>query len=101
MVPLCLLGLDAADELIRNQQRTKLVHHRKTAVDLGGRSGDLDLPHASAPSLPVLFGAQVSDVGDMMARVPRIGERRKLHRRRTVLRVVAPTLPLLLVERLQ
>src|SRR5438876_8286171 len=51
--------------------------------------------------LPVFSGTQMRDVCDMMARVPCISERQKLHRHRAILWMMAPAFPLLVVERLQ
>src|SRR5271154_2738488 len=75
LISLGLLRLHATDKLRSNQLRTKLAHYWKAAVNLSGRSSDLDSPHASVLCLPILFGTQMRDVGNMMARVPCIQQR--------------------------
>ena len=50
LIPLGLLGLDASEKLLLDQQWPKLTHHRKAASDLLGCGGDLDGPHASSTS---------------------------------------------------
>jgi hypothetical protein len=42
LIPLGLLYLDASNELLCNQHGTKLMHHRKTTIDLGGSPRNLD-----------------------------------------------------------
>jgi len=51
LISLGLLALDASEKLFSNQQGPKLAHHTKAAIDLFGRGGDLDLPHASTSFL--------------------------------------------------
>jgi len=50
LIPLRLLSVDARAKLFGDQQGPKLAHHGKAAIDLSGRSGDLDSPHASSTS---------------------------------------------------
>jgi hypothetical protein len=50
LIPFGLLGLDASAKLFSDQHGPKLAHHKKATINLFGRSGDLDSPHASFTS---------------------------------------------------
>ncbi len=63
VVALGLLGADAGDEVGEDELGTQLVHDEEAAGDVGVGLGESDVGH----DLPTLPGAEVSDVGDVVA----------------------------------